>query len=395
MKKVVISFLLLGLTCSLFANLQYQVTSEAYYPTSVQASGMGNGITIDNLENALNHNPALLAKTKFKIVIPSVAVSIYNVQQLLADQNNIKAIEDAKAGDKEALINIPLSMFKNLGKGNNKVASVDLGVGFVAKHIGFGVDARVDLHSSNPRGTAAEVKLIPEVNVKATFGIGFRAIDVSALSLNLGANIGAVYKAYMKAQNVATVIELMQNETGFEGLLSSTPTMMGWSIPVNGSVTLGLLRNQLNITLAVNNLGCIYRMHNFPSINSALAKEPSLDVFQMATDAKLNFGINYEKKNGFIRPMAYIELCDLQNIFRTKPQSIKEYLLFTKMGAELSISNLVEARIGLDQGYLGVGATLNLFVLNIEASYGWQEFGSRIGEKPVDVLRLKVTIGHE
>ena len=57
--------------------------------------------------------------------------------------------------------------------------------------------------------------------------------------------------------------------------------------------------------------------------------------------------------------------------------------------------DILTVKAGVNRGFMSVGAGIWTPVLSIDASYGWQEFGEELGDKPVDSFTIKVTLGYD
>ena len=70
-------------------------------------------------------------------------------------------------------------------------------------------------------------------------------------------------------------------------------------------------------------------------------------------------------------------------------------VLHLNLGAEFGLFDILTVRGGINRGYLSLGAGIWLPFMQIDASYGWQEFGNQIGDKPVDSLTIKFSLGYD
>ena len=44
---------------------------------------------------------------------------------------------------------------------------------------------------------------------------------------------------------------------------------------------------------------------------------------------------------------------------------------------------------------MSVGAGVGLLGMRIDATYGWQEFGAELGDKPVDSFTIRFNLGYD
>lgn len=72
-----------------------------------------------------------------------------------------------------------------------------------------------------------------------------------------------------------------------------------------------------------------------------------------------------------------------------------DLLLHLNAGAEINLFNIISARAGVNRGFMSVGAGIWLPFAQVDASYGWQEFGVELGDKPVDAVTIKFNLGYD
>ena len=422
MKKIIVSILIVLLACSaVFADtidkVEYPELDLAFQPTMAKYDAMGqSGLAVPTKLDSFYTNPANLAvKRGFAFAVPSMGVTVYNVQKLIADEEAVEIVNhiaDKTATDEEK-INLATKYLNNLGSGKNAVVKIDTGMGVQLGSLGLGTNVQIKLHTLNKGSSLASIYLIPEVNVAQTIGLGLKIIDTNALSLSLGASVHGVYKAYFKGIGGNTAISLINNSDQIkETLLWDTPVMGGWAIPVDAGVTLGLANDSLLICATANNLNGTYHMQSFAGagylVNSI--KEGTIEVpegyeepgdsvrFDVQTPWELNFGFAFAPDWKVIRPTITADLVDMLEMCQSigkKTFRAEDLLLHLNAGAEIELLKLVSARVGINRGYMSVGASFNLFFARVDAAYGWQEFGAEIGDKPVDSFTIKFTLGYD
>ncbi|MBO4719581.1 MAG: hypothetical protein J5658_06890 [Prevotella sp.] len=344
-----------------------------------------------------------------------MSLTVYNLQKLIADEEAMETVNhivDKTATDEEK-IGLATKYLNNLGSGKNAIAKIDMGLGLQLGSLGLGTNVQIKIHSLNKGSSLASIYLIPEVNVAQTLGLGLKIIDTNALSLSLGASVHGVYKAYFKGIGGNTAITFVNNSDQIaETLLWDTPVMGGWALPVDAGVTLGLADDTFLICATANNLNGTYHMQSFAGagylINSL--KEGTIEVpegreepgetvrFDVQTPWELNFGFAFAPDWSLLRPTITADLVDMlemcQNIGKDSFRA-EDLLLHLNLGAEVELLKLVTARVGINRGYMSVGAAVNLLLARVDLSYGWQEFGAEIGDKPVDSFTVKVIIGYD
>ena len=422
MKKTIFLISIILLVCfAAFADtidkVEYPELDLAFQPTMPKYDAMGqSGLAAPTKLDSFFTNPANLAvKRGFAFTVPSVAVTVYNLQKLIADEEAMEIVNhiaDKTATDEEK-INLATKYLNNLGSGKNAMTKIDMGLGVQLGSLGLGTNVQIKLHSLNKGSSLASILIIPEVNVAQTLGLGLKIIDTNALSLSLGASVHGVYKAYFKGIGGNTAINFINHSDEIkETLLWDTPVMGGWAIPVDTGVTLGLANDSILISATANNLNGTYHMQSFAGagylVNSL--KEGTIEVpegrenpgesvrFDVQTPWELNFGFAFAPDWKLLRPTITADLIDMLDMcksFGKESFRAEDLLLHLNAGFELELLNIVSARVGVNRGYMSVGASVNLFIARVDVAYGWQEFGAELGDKPVDSFTVKFTLGYD
>ncbi|MBR2282048.1 MAG: hypothetical protein IJ863_05440, partial [Spirochaetales bacterium] len=358
-------------------------------------------------------NPAALAEKGFGLAVPTVGITFYNVQKLVADEEVPDLAKAAMKGDQDAMTNLGYKVLSNLGKGYNTVAKVDAGIGLKIGVIGLGTNFQVKIHSLNDGTSVASAKLIPEINAAQTLALGLKFIDTDAISLSAGVSGHFVYKAYFKGIGGNDAVNLINSKDKKEVLLWNTAIMGGYAIPFDVGVTLGLFDDQFTIAATANNINGVYKMKSFTSagdlvnsISEGTLEAPEGHVakasseFEVKTPWSLNFGVAFAPDVPVVNPVVTADLIDMYALVKSMIDDFDSFrwsdlLLHLNAGAEINLFNIVSARAGVNRGFLSVGAGIWLPFAQVDASYGWQEFGQELGDKPVDAVTIKFNLGYD
>ena len=422
MKKIITIVLIALLACcAVFADtidkVEYPELDLAFQPTMPKYDAMGqSGLAVPTKLDSFYTNPANLAvKRGLAFTVPSVSLTVYNLQKLIADEEAMEIVNKIvdKTAEDEDKINLATKYLNNLGSGKNAIAKIDFGTGVQLGSLGLGTNVQVKIHTLNKGSSLASIYLIPEVNVAETLGLGLKIIDTNALSLSLGASVHGVYKAYFKAIGGNKALDFVNNSDKIaETLLWDTPVMGGWALPVDAGVTLGLADDSFLICATANNLNGTYHMQSFAGagylVNSL--QEGTIEVpegyenpgesvrFDVETPWELNFGVAFSPNWKLLRPTVTADLVDMLEMcqnFNKDTFRAEDLLLHLNLGAEVELLKIVSARVGINRGYMSVGACVRLLLAEVDLSYGWQEFGAEIGDKPVDSFTVKVVLGYD
>ena len=423
MKKTIICLLIVLLVCfAAFADtidkVEYpELTKEfAFRPSMARYDAMGgSGLASPTKLDSFYANPANLAiKRGFGLAVPSFSMTVYNIQRLIADPEAmeiINKIADKTASDQDK-INLATKYLGNLGSGRNAIAKIDLGLGLQLGSFGLGTNVQIRLHTLNKGASIASMNIIPEVNVAQTIALGLKVLDTNAISLSLGASVHGVYKAYFKAIGGNTAINLINNPDQIkEILLWDTPVMGGWAIPVDAGVTVGFANDAFLLSATANNLNGTYHMSSYAGagylVNSFSAgaipdqpeENPGESVkFDVKTPWELNFGFAFAPDWNLVRPAFTADLVDMLDMIQNFDKDTfraEDLLLHLNLGAELELLKFLTARVGVNRGYMSVGASVNLLLARVDLAYGWQEFGVELGDKTVDSFTIKFTLGYD
>ena len=420
MKKTIIALLMVLVACTfVFAEVEPAVTYDdinfAFQPTLSRFDAMGqSGLALTSRMDSFYTNPSVIGlKDGFAAKVLDVSVSMFNVQKLVSDKEAMADFNALIKGDSDAAVPFATKYLENLGSGRNMISKIDVGFGLKLGAVGLGTNVQVKIHTLNKGTSVASQSIIPELNVGQTIAIGLKLLDTNALSLSAGVSVHGVYKIYFKGIGGNKILSMIGgDEDPAEILLWETPTMGGYAIPVDVGVTLGLFEDQLTIAAAANNLNGKYHMKSYSGaaylVNSFSegALQPSGEVppakdsveFEIDTPWTLNFGVAFAPKLSGIQPVVTADLIDMFELIKSFGKDsfrASDLLLHLNLGAELGLFDIIKVRAGVNRGFMSVGAGIWLPFAQIDASYGWQEFGVELGDKPVDSLTVKFTLGYD
>ena len=393
----------------------YDDINFAFQPTLARYDAMGqSGIALPTRLDSFFTNPANLGvKRGFAVSVPSFSFTMYNIQPMVSDPDAMENFNALIAGDSDAAVPFATKYLENLGSGRNMISKIDIGVALKLGVIGAGTNVQIKLHTLNEGTSVASQNVIPEVNVAQTVGLGLKIIDTDVFSFSAGASISAVYKAYFKGIGGSKILDLIGGDSDPDKvLLWDTPVMGGYAIPFNLGITFGLFEDQLTLSATANNLNGKFYMKSYTGagylVNSYF--EGTIEVpddapeardsvpFEVETPWTLNFGAAFAPKMNAIQPVITADLIDMFELIKSFNQEsfrASDLLLHLNLGAELGLFQIVKARVGVNRGFLSVGAGVWLPFAELDASYGWQEFGEELGDHPVDSFTVKFSIGYD
>jgi len=424
MKKVFLALILI-VTCFSFVfadetavdPITYDYIDFAYQPTLSRYNSMGqSGLAAAGRLDSFYTNPATLAQKRFGLSIPTLSVTLYNLQKLVSNEDAMEKfnkIVEGEASDDDYM-SLAETVIKNLGQGYGTLATIDGGVGLSLGLFGVGTNFQVKLHSyANGSSNVTNIKIIPELNVAQTLAFGVNIIKTNALKLQVGVAGHFVYKAYFNEISASTMTDYLSEDADQEKIMKQliwdTPVMGGYAIPIDVGVTLSLANDSIRFSATANNLNGVYKMKSYAGfgqmVNTLAQKEviekPS-DVennktsvdFEVSTPWTLNFGFAFAPDIIF-HPVITADLVDMVEMvknFSSDSFRASDLLLHLNAGAEITLA-VVNIRAGINRGYMSVGAGFGILGIRIDATYGWQEFGEEIGDKPVDSFTIRFNLG--
>lgn len=424
MKKVFLALILI-VTCFSFVfadetavdPITYDYIDFAYQPTLSRYNSMGqSGLAAAGRLDSFYTNPATLAQKRFGLSIPTLSVTLYNLQKLVSNEDAMEKFNKIVEGEasNDDYMSLAETVIKNLGQGYGTLATIDGGVGLSLGLFGAGTNFQVKLHSyANGSSNVTNIKIIPELNVAQTLAFGVNIIKTNALKLQVGVAGHFVYKAYFQDISASTMTDYLSEDADQEKIMKQliwdTPVMGGYAIPIDVGVTLSLANDSIRFSATANNLNGVYKMKSYAGfgqmVNTLAQKEviekPS-DVennktsvdFEVSTPWTLNFGFAFAPDIIF-HPVITADLVDMVEMvknFSSDSFRASDLLLHLNAGAEITLA-VVNIRAGINRGYMSVGAGFGILGIRIDATYGWQEFGEELGDKPVDSFTIRFNLG--
>lgn len=404
MKKIVV-LLLVGVVAltSVFADIDfnsdaiYAQIKNPYTNLDVRSLGMGGvGNAATNNVQALWTNPAGLADKKVQVSLPSVGVSVYNVQELYKTAQT--AGDESSESQESDMLS---SVFEILGTGYGKILDMNAGVSFTAGGFGLGVAVQDSLYTYAPKTSTGGLSsnIVDQLTAEVRAGYGYKFRFTENFSMDIGATVGFRYMAFNQAVDANKILEIVGN--GEEGsstsdALSTIPVIGGWTIPFNVGLRFNLPFG-FKFSTSVNDVNFGYNMTVFDNYNSFI-DEPfggsGYSSYKLKSDFSWDAGFAWDPDWSWgFKPTIEADFVDIWGFIEDKDFSGRAWMNHLKLGAELKGLWIFDIRGGLDSGYWTLGAGLNLYAIRVEAAYYWHEFGAVAGEKGIDGLTVQINIG--
>ena len=387
----------------------YKLVAEPFVGTSVRLQGMGGaGLGVKGYHDSFLFNPANLAGSGFKLSLPSITVTAYNPIKILKSG----AIEAFEKGDDAAMISGAQKLLGVITKGYGDFLTTDLSTMFTLGGFGLSIQAQERLMTHKPGSDLTGTNLIAQVTAAATLGYGLNIRVVpKVLDIDVGVSVQAVYKAYLEGQSASSISNMFGDDDVDPGalFLSQTPLMAGWAVPISIGANFNFPYG-LSLSAVARNINGTYTMATYASANdwageimgspfddSYPANDPAvLEEWEMETEFGLDFGFTWAPAflGNIIKPTIAIDVVDVLAMGGKQGEALsRAFLEQTRLGASVRLLSLFDVRYGINMGYQSIGVGFDLLVFHIDAAYYTREYGKSIGEKPIDALSLRFSIG--
>lgn len=374
-------------------DVAYNMVDRPYKKTSARMLSMGGaGIAVRSNQDALYVNPASLGEKGLVWNVPNVAVTIYNARDLIASGiiDNYENISSDPGKYAETILSI-------FGKaGNNKIATVDSGVGVKWGRLAFGVDTQVNLLTYTPSTSAIDVAVIPQVDVVLSTGLGLRFMRDSKINFDIGAAVRLNARSYYEKLDANYVLSNLNSmDKIFTQLQEKQALVFLYSMPVDIGFNLNLPAGVTFSTVARNINGSFKGdVTTLKEISSEAAELIKSDKIKLESPMSVDVGFGWKPNWGLswlANPNIAVDVVDVISL--TKGFSTTNLLAHMRAGIEVEILKLLELRAGINQGYVSIGAGFNLMnIIHLEASYYRLEFGEKLLDKPVDALTIRMNL---
>lgn len=429
-KKVIISIVALSLLVSVssFASLTFNATRKAretaFIPTSSHRMAMGGaGLGLAGFYDSYLYNPANITKDGFKLVLPSLTLTVNNVYNLMNPETGDDAITIAQriGSDDNAPVQLATLMLKSIPYGHGEIMTLDTNIGFKTRNFGLDLAVQEKLRSYNGGGDFTTASAISQTTVAATAGLGFNIPLGDLFSIDLGATGGFNYKVYSVDIGANEAIALMSDDDIENSLLRGNIAFAsGYALPLaigaNFNLPLGL-----TISGVGRNFNGNYEMTTYENLASlvkhdemltSMLGENALD-YGSGTDStmttvdveipwRLDLGLTFAPStpiDGLLKPAISLDFVDsftlVQDLIegeKTATQLKSDALSSLNAGAQVRLFSFVDVRAGISQGYKSIGVGLDLLVIHLDAAYYWREYGDVLGQNPSDSLSVRFSL---
>jgi len=388
----------------------YRLVAEPFAGTSVRLQGMGGaGLGVKGYHDSFNFNPANLAGSGFKLSLPSVTVTAFNPKKILESG----AIDEFEKDTEAGMISGAQKLLGTIGRRYGDFLTTDLSTTFTLGGFGLSVQAQERLMTYKPGADLTGTNLIAQITTAATLGFGLNIKAVPRiLDIDLGVSVQGVYKAYLEALSASTIVDMIDEDDGavdpVTKLLNQTPLMAGWALPISVGANFNFPYG-LSLSTVARNINGNYTMNTYASANdwaegilgNRLTDDPANDPAILEEDWtievpwSLDFGFTWAPTflGNLLQPIIAIDVVDVMAMGGKKGEDLtRAFFEQTRLGASVRVLSLLDFRYGINMGYQSIGVGFDLLVFHIDAAYYTREYGTSIGDKPIDALSLRFSL---
>lgn len=411
MKRRIVAFALMAIlalaavSADFDSDVQYPTfgsnTFEPYALMSPRVVGMGGaGMALSGTMESRLMNPANNSGS-FGLSLPYLSVSVYNLK------NNLDYMKEIfEENGSVTLYDAAFSLLNSVPGGERNFMSLDIGAGVNIKHLSFFGFMNADIFTFGPGdisstfgvdldygfNTALSYQYDWDSGYSLSVGIGvsglFKNITADDRHLN-GIGVGFVSNIFEEYQSNPTDI----TSALFDALLA-IPISIGEAYPVSIGTRVDFPYG-FSLALAINNINGNFNMRVLDLEGNDTGKS-----YTISTPMSLDFGFGWNLDAGklcyhLFNPTIAFDIIDIIGMFEEGICGKGVFVDHMKMGVELNLLTVLNARAGLDRGYFTFGVGVDIYALTVDLSYGVRPYGPSRDGRFLDYVKLRINLGYD
>lgn len=378
-----------------------------FRPYSPEILGQGGSfVAVSEGYNAFFSNPAGFAYTEGEATIPSLTTWVQakpdSILPMLAtiDGDN----EDAEGSTEQVVVERLRDQLTTNGFG---VGSA-LGLGYVGDRLALGLSYGIDSYFY---GRSFPLGVTGEAVTELTFIAGYaQRFQLGPIEIAAGANLRPMLRvrSFINSDTTASIItDFTGVDTGTDvdnSVLESIEAYNGWGVGLDG----GLMLRYRSLTLAAQgrdlfNTRLRYSLNSAQDIIDALEQgglpatsEESIKTGDYIVPMELSFGIAYQPDLGAVSsvfdPEIHAQVTDPFKMADPNPDRPPSFWTRLHFGTEITLLSFFDLRAGINQGYLTLGAGMDLQFLETHFSVFTRELGRYPGDRPTSGAALEFAL---
>jgi hypothetical protein len=381
---------------------------KAVHQLSPQIEAMGGAfVPIARGYEALFTNPAGLSRKGGQLTFLNVNLGPYFVptEEMISIAEEMASEENGEM-DQEKIKELLETLELKKGVGTD----LNMGFGFAAYGIGLGVLTDVDLFLIQEGETISTTRVDPVITTSAVAGLS-HGFDFGDSRFIVGGDVRGVLRARKPGGiNLQTVLDMMDDS---ESGSSEASDPMTWDLDVSvgygfdaGAIfelpsgfTLGGVVQNIGGTRLVtanktgNELQTALDTHgaDVNALYDDVFGEP-ISGFEYVIPMSITGGVGYDTPDKEALDLRFA--AEYTHTFYQEQENIDNDTFWKNvhLGGEVSLLRFLKVRGGFNQGYLTAGVGLNLFVIELDATYYSRELGNYAGHRQNEALVIGTKI---
>jgi hypothetical protein len=385
MKSATTVFLLLFLSAAGLTAAE-PILEPPFVPASPEVLAQG-GSFVANAQgyNSLFFNPAGFSAGERSVTVLSATSWVY--------ANPLRLLHAMGSGDSAAVA----GLFEGEATGGGFGFGAAAGIGYVGHGLGLAAVLNIDSYLFGPTLLGAEGDLHATLGFVAGFSL---PVQLLGIKVHLGASLRPMLRVSAPVDYTVMLDILQALQAGGDPLapLAGADAVYGYGfgIDLGTIVELGNFR----IGLAVRDLfgtSFSYTLTTVDAILDSLGSSAELPTGGAAVDGHLipmnvAAGLSYHPDLGSVSkvldPTVHVSLDDVVGVIRDG----RSVWTLLHIGAEARILRFLSLRGGIQQGYVTLGAGLELLFLDVNAAVFTREMGKHIGDRPSSGMTVEAAV---
>ena len=394
---------LLGVAVTSFAD---PIKEKPFIPFSPEVLGQGGSFAaVAEGYNSFFTNPAGFALTEGEATFPSFTTWIHakpdSILPMLAaiDGDN----EDESGSTEETVVNLLEEQLTTNGFGIGSA----LGFGYIGNRVALGLSYGIDSYFY---GRSFPLGLTGESTTELTFIAGYgRTFQAGPVQIAAGADLRPLLRvhSFINSDTTAAIItDFTGVDTGTEGgsVLENINALNGWGVGVDA----GIIAKYRSFSLGIQgrdlfNTRLRYSLNSAEEVVDALGQgglpassQASIDAGDYIIPMELSFGLAYQPDLGalsnIVDPEVHAQVTDPFKLTDQDREKARSFWTRLHLGTEVTLLNFFDLRMGVNEGYVTLGAGMDLLFLEAHFSVFSRELGRYPGDRPTSGAALEVAL---
>lgn len=382
------------------------IKEKPFIPFSPEVLGQGGSFAaVAEGYNSFFTNPAGYALTDGEATFPSFTTWFHakpnSILPMLAaiDGDN----DDESGSTDEKVVNLLQEQLTTNGFGIGSA----LGFGYIGNRIALGLSYGIDSYFY---GRSFPLGLTGESTTELTFIAGYgRTFQAGPVQIAAGADLRPLLRvhSFINSDTTAAIItDFTGVDTGTEGgsVLENINALNGWGVGIDA----GVIAKYRDFSFGIQGRDLFgtrlrYSLNSADEVVDALGRgglpansQESIDAGDYIIPMELSFGAAYQPDLGalssIVSPELHAQVTDPFKLTDQDRDKARSFWTRLHLGTEITLLNFFDLRAGLNQGYVTLGAGMDLLFLEAHFSVFSRELGRYPGDRPTSGAALEVAL---